>query len=56
MYDKDQLRKALNDYLQDPRLDEDARREFIAHEVTYVDGSASKRTGEFLASLIKGGE
>jgi CDP-glycerol glycerophosphotransferase (TagB/SpsB family) len=56
MYDKDQLRKALDDYLQDPRLDEDARRAFIAQEVTYMDGSASTRTGEFLASLITGRE
>jgi CDP-glycerol glycerophosphotransferase (TagB/SpsB family) len=56
VYDKDQLRKVLNEYLLDPRLDEDARREFIADEVTYMDGSASTRTGEFLASLITGRE
>ncbi len=54
VYDKEQLRNAVNDYLEDPRLDEDARREFIANEVTYTDGSASTKTGEFLGSLIAG--
>jgi len=52
VYDKDQLRKAINDYLQDHTLDAEARREFIRREVTFTDGSASKRTGEFLVSLI----
>jgi hypothetical protein len=52
VYDKDQLRKALNDYIENPMLDEHARREFIAHEVTFVDGSAGIKTGEFIASLI----
>jgi CDP-glycerol glycerophosphotransferase (TagB/SpsB family) len=54
VYDKEQLRKAINDYLQDPGLDSEARRKFIGREVTYTDGSAGKRTGEFLASLVEG--
>ncbi|MDF1499257.1 MAG: hypothetical protein P1P76_02165 [Anaerolineales bacterium] len=53
VYDKEQLRKAVNDYLRDPGLDREARRAFIEREVTYTDGSAGRRTGEFLASLIE---
>ncbi len=56
VYDKEQLRKAVDDYLKDPGLDREARREFIQREVTYTDGSAGKRTGEYLASLVEGGE
>ena len=56
VYAKDQLRKALNDYLGDPELDAKARREFVGREVTFTDGSASRRTGEFLSSLFAGSE
>jgi hypothetical protein len=50
--DEEQLRAALNLYLHDPTLDLDARRAFIARECTYTDGSAGKRTGEWLLGLL----
>lgn len=53
VFDKSQLRKAVNDYLRDPCLDREARRAFIEREVTYTDGSAGRRTGEYLAALIE---
>jgi CDP-glycerol glycerophosphotransferase (TagB/SpsB family) len=53
VYDKEQLRKAINDYLKDPQLDSEARRAFVEREVTFTDGTAGRRTGEFLASLVK---
>lgn len=48
----DELRTALNAYLRDPQADSVARRKFIRDEVTYTDGSAGKRTGEFLVKMI----
>lgn len=45
------LRQALDHYLQNPAADRDARRKFIEQEVTYTDGNAGKRTGEYLLSL-----
>jgi CDP-glycerol glycerophosphotransferase (TagB/SpsB family) len=56
VYDKEQLRKAINDYLKAPELDSEARRSFIEREVTFTDGSAGRQTGEFLASLVEGNE
>lgn len=53
VYEKEQLRKAINDYLRDPQLDSEARQAFVEREVTFTDGSAGRRTGEFLASLVK---
>lgn len=52
VFDKNQLRKAVNDYLKDPALDRHARREFVEREVTYTDGTAGERTGRFLARLV----
>lgn len=48
----EQVRDAVNYYLENPSADEEARRRFIEREVTYTDGSAGKRTGEYLASLV----
>jgi CDP-glycerol glycerophosphotransferase (TagB/SpsB family) len=53
VFDKGQLRKAVNDYLEDPILDQRQRRAFVDREVTFTDGSAGERTGRFLASLIE---
>jgi len=50
--DEDSLREALNFYLSNPDADQAARREFIARECTFTDGSAGRRTGEFLLSLL----
>lgn len=43
-----QLRDALNYYLQNPGADQEARQKFIAAECTFTDGSAGRRTGQFL--------
>lgn len=46
-----ELRQAINAYLQNPSLDRDAQRVFVEQECTFTDGSAGRRTGEYLASL-----
>ncbi len=48
----EQLKQEINRYLQDGQADGAARRKFIQEEVTFTDGSAGQRTGEFLAGLI----
>ena len=50
--DEASLKTHLNAYLKDPELDAAERHQFIADEVTFTDGSAGRRTGEWLASLI----
>ncbi len=47
-----ELREAINLYLNDPLLDQEKRQSFIKNEVTFVDGSAGRRTGEYLLSKI----
>jgi len=47
-----ELKTEINRYLKDPRADQEARRSFIDREVTFTDGSAGRRTGEFLAGLV----
>ena len=53
-YSREQLADAVNAYLEDPSADQDHRDAFVEREVTYTDGSAGWRTGEFLASLLLG--
>jgi hypothetical protein len=48
------LRELINFYLNDPTTDSDNRRKFIQEECTFTDGSAGRRTGEYLLSLMKG--
>ncbi len=48
-----ELRDMINIYLKNPGIDGDQREKFIRDEVTFTDGSAGKRTGEFLASLLE---
>ena len=50
---KEQLRELINFYLKDPTADSDKRHKFILDECTYTDGSAGRRTGEYLLGLIK---
>jgi CDP-glycerol glycerophosphotransferase (TagB/SpsB family) len=51
------VRNLINFYLEDPEADSENRRKFIADECTFTDGSAGRRTGEFLISLLdKSGE
>lgn len=50
--DSGQLRSAVEAYLRRPELDRPARRAFVEREVTFSDGGAGRRTGEFLASRM----
>jgi hypothetical protein len=45
--------EAINFYLQNPEADCEARRAFISSECTFTDGSAGRRTGEYLFSLLE---
>jgi hypothetical protein len=49
------LRQAIDAYLQDPVADREARRAFLKREITYTDASAGRRTGEYLLGLLEGG-
>lgn len=46
-----ELRQHIRAYLADPSAESQARREFVAREITFTDGSAGRRTAEFLAGL-----
>lgn len=52
-FDVTQLKAHLNAYLADPDLDARERRKFILDEVTFTDGSAGGRTGDYLVSLLQ---
>ena len=51
-FSAEQARDAVNFYLEHPHADEEARLSFLQREVTFTDGSAGQRTGEYLASLV----
>ena len=55
-FNERELCAAVNAYLQDPALDGDKRRKFIRDECTYTDGSAGKRSGEWILSLLNQSE
>ncbi len=42
----------VNFYLRNPQADSQARHKFIQEECTFTDGSAGKRTAEFILSLL----
>jgi CDP-glycerol glycerophosphotransferase (TagB/SpsB family) len=50
--DEAALKKALNHYLENPEADQAARNAFLERECTYLDGSAGRRTAQFLLSLL----
>lgn len=50
--DSASLERALNHYLRNPRADQEARQAFLTRECTYLDGSAGRRTAQFLGSLL----
>ncbi len=50
--DESALREAVNAYLEDPAADRSARRAFVEREVTFTDGSAGRRTGEWVRGLV----
>ncbi len=47
-----ELRDALNHALTNPEAYAPARAKFLADEVTFTDGKAARRTGEYLLSLL----
>ena len=47
------LNEALNEILNDRNMNNAERRRFLEAELTYLDGSATQRTAEILASLVK---
>jgi hypothetical protein len=52
-FNQQELKEALNFYLEDPQADGEQRRKFIQEECTFTDGSAGKRTGEYLRGLLE---
>lgn len=49
----DQVREQVDFYLKNPNADSSARQKFIQDECTYIDGSAGKRTGLYILSLLE---
>lgn len=49
---ENELRDILNNYLKDPSLDASERRKFVEQEVTYTDGTAGKRTAEYILKVL----
>jgi len=52
-FNETQLCSEVNRYLKDPTPDQAERRKFILDECTFTDGSAGKRTAEWVLSLLK---
>ncbi len=50
---REELRQHINFYLKSPHADSEARRRFVEEECTFTDGSAGRRTGEYLLSLLE---
>lgn len=53
---EDELREAINYYLINPQAELAERRAFIERECSFTDGSAGRRTGEYLLSLSGNGK
>lgn len=49
---ENQLRDALNGYLEEPRLDSGERRAFVEREIAFTDGTAGRRTAEFILRVL----
>ena len=50
---KEQVRELVDFYLSNPAADSKERHKFIQDECTYTDGSAGKRTGKYILSLLE---
>ncbi len=48
-----QLAEELNLYLKNPSLDAAERRKFVEDEITFTDGSAGKRTAEYILKVLQ---
>lgn len=53
VFDQAGLKKALDKSLREPMAETKIRHKFIQDECTFIDGSAGRRTGEYLRSLVK---
>ncbi len=51
-YAKHELRDEINFYLKNPQADRIERRNFIVRECTFTDGTAGKKTGNYLLSRM----
>lgn len=51
-YSKQELKDVINFYLKNPNADMIERRSFIVRECTFTDGTAGRKTGEYLLSII----
>jgi CDP-glycerol glycerophosphotransferase (TagB/SpsB family) len=49
---KDEMQQALREYLLNPALDAEARRQFLLQELTYLNGEATTQTANFLLGLV----
>jgi CDP-glycerol glycerophosphotransferase (TagB/SpsB family) len=49
-----ELKAAINAYLKSPEMDLEAQKTFLLDEITFLDGNAGKRTGDYLLSLLDG--
>lgn len=50
-----ELLGVLDFYLKNPTAEQEKQKVFVERECTYMDGSAGRRTGKFLASRLEGG-
>jgi hypothetical protein len=50
---QEEVRQHITFYLNDPTADSEKRLKFIQDECTYTDGSAGRRTGEYLLHLLE---
>lgn len=53
VFDQVGLKTSLDKALREPMAESEIRRKFIQDECTFMDGSAGRRTGEYLRSLVK---
>ena len=51
-YSKNELKEAINHYLDSPDAELEERRAFIAAECSFIDGSSGKRSAQFLLSKM----
>ncbi len=51
--DERQLREAVDAYLRSPDEDHDRRQAFVEREITFTDGSAGRRTADYLNGLAR---
>jgi hypothetical protein len=51
-HSESELREALGLYLTDPALDSAERRKFVKDEITYTDGTAGRRSANFILRIL----